>query len=350
MNRRFRFINGVQKFEQVVPYEDSVALFTEVGQQVEEGTLLYSKHSQKIIESHYLPEELEVKLEKVSDYICRVAGEYILPGDQIAEKISVGGLTTMSVHSNSEGIISLKRLKSGYLDIMSETCNEDIVAPIAGKIESIKLNYGITISTSATMVNVHAISSLPKTREYEDGVVSGYLKIIGDGTSVYSKKDLAESYNDCIVYAGKFLYPELADALFERRCRCVIAYSMNYSDFKFLNVPLILTGGFGQIPYDKSILELLYGIKGKWMFADWKSKSLGLLNSDQNPLVMDFLARQEKMFIPELSAGEDVRSVDAETWGICGKIISFSDDRTHAVIEDSSKNRHFLPINVLEKY
>lgn len=254
------------------------------GESVKKGELLYQDSSSEIIETYYLPKALGVKADQADQYIGRVSGQLIEKGDLLAERLTNAGLVTKRVVAGVDGIISTKRIKSGYIDILSESNEKSIFSPVDGYIVEIKAGKYIEIEASSIAVDYFSAAHLEKSAHHVDTltgehVVSGRLvsifrqragssidsdplSIIGNKSTEIGKEmellydsEIAD-FAGKLVYVGNFCQPELVKELYKRQALAVIGNSMDYSEMQNLGLPVIILNGYGILSgRDNTTLE-----------------------------------------------------------------------------------------------
>ena len=101
----------------------------------------------------------------------------------------------------------------------------------------------------------------------------GEFLVLGDGKNLLlNVEDL--NCEDKIVFAGKYLHPDLMYNLFEKGASFILTYSMEYEDFRKRGLPVGVVGGFGEIYSGKKILELIASMEEKFAVVDYSESCL----------------------------------------------------------------------------
>jgi len=291
MIRKIQKAKIIEKDRFIVELPIDVEIEVKKGDKVKEGTILYIQVVSDIVETHFLPKALGVRASNSADYIGRVAGQLIAKGDLLAEKLSGVGLITKRIIAGIDGIISTKRIKHGYIDILDEARERKVTSPVSGIITGITLGKSIEIESSSVAVDFFAVNHLNKAAHHVDSlsgehVVSGNIvslvRRVDDNTNATNSKrfiksgefnypesvetDAINSYKNSnknaveltmnldpsdmnfkgkVVYVGNYLDPEIAKKLYQREAIAIIANAMDYTDYVDLNIPIIILNGFG---------------------------------------------------------------------------------------------------------
>lgn len=325
------------------------------GAKIRKGKELYTKIESTIIESHYLPKSLGINPNDAKSHIGRVSGQYVNKGDLLGERLSAGGLVTKRVLAESEGIVSTNRLSSGYIDILSESDEVTVKSPVSGEVSSVVRGKHIVIKTHAYAYHYAIHRNLEKAVHHvdvmeEEDVISGTLDIVGDGSSIYAIKDLKDSYAGKIVLAGRFVYPEVARELYQREATAVIAYSMDYLEYRELGVPTIILGGFGQIGSGMYLYERLLSSEGATAELDVINNRLLLFGIDADNIKETEMGKDFVGYANEIEVGAKVRSQDVDTYGMYGMVVEISDEKgvSLLVVEKSDGARFIVEDNAVE--
>lgn len=266
MNKLEKIVQNEKKIKTYFDFLGDVDISLQEGMHVDYGDRLYTREGMDIVDAYYLPREFNIHKATSKDYICRLPGEYVSEGEVIAEKIGVGGLSTNKIVAKTEGIISFDRIEEGYIDIKSEKRETTVYSTVAGIVSRIDLQQGIEIASEALSLNIFKASVIDKEEEaYMTGVRKySRLSIIKDGSSIYSIKDLDETYEDTVLFCGRHVYREFALEAIKRGCSALMVYSIDYQDYltlsKFANI--IILGGFGNIPIPTVYVNMLNRLAG----------------------------------------------------------------------------------------
>ncbi|MCA9374874.1 hypothetical protein KC622_00930 [Candidatus Dojkabacteria bacterium] len=353
MNRKETIWKIESKFDYRIPLRGNNRLYVEVGDNVAPGSKLFNAEHKKLMETYHLPSLLGIKADNVKDYVGRINGEYISKGDLIAERLMSGGLASKRVISGSDGIVSLTRVGSGYVDILSESEDKEVTSPVNGTVSEISLNNYISLSTSAVGLEYEVSKNLEKPGSPLNGQIQGELELIGNGDSVYTEKDLNSNYSDKIVFAGRYLPLDLLIKLYERDCSLVLAYSLDYLDYKKTDMPVVILGGFGQLSLPKEILKFFQKAAGKHV----------VIPTEEDSHVYFLLDRKQKghinreWFASGIERGAFVRALEPSSFGFTGEVVSVDpEEGVDYIVAKDLKGKSMLldqdtvvEINKLEK-
>ncbi len=299
-----------------LPFNGKVDVRVKRGDDFKSGDILFSRMTKKIIESHHIPTQLGVKVKDSGDYIARLGGEYVEKGEVLAERLMSGGLVVKRIVATQEGILSLDRVDKGYLDIMSSTEVTDVKIDFRGKVESIDSNNGMHVRANAWVMRI--ITSM---RAAEDDLSSSFIgefTQIGDGTSVYTQKDLKESYEGCIVYAGRFVYPDLVRELYRRGAELVVAYAMDYEDYSAITEPIVLLGGFGSVVFDSHWERVVSSMFGSFAAVNIKEGCIAW--GDKGQFMNRSVNDSDELFVPSIKPGMYVLVTNQESLNRVGLV------------------------------
>lgn len=313
-----------------VPFDGIAKPNVKIGQRFVSGEKLYTIENRKITESHFMPEELGVKINEIIDYVCRINGEFVSPGEVIAERIVSGGLSAKRVLTASEGIVDFSRIKLGYLDILSEVHEGEYSANFNGQIFDIDLNRGLKILADVWEIPIFSINSYDHISYHNCfNQVFGTFDVIGDGSGVYTSRDLKDDYNGKIVFAGRFLYPDLAHILYDKGCKYIITGSMNYDDFSDLNLPVAVLNGFGNIYMDKFLLFMLREMNGNTMYMDPGRSVMNILSTSE---INKNIMTNDNYYGSSIQVNDVVKSFDSDSYGLVGRVVSLEENGLYALV------------------
>ena len=247
-------VKRIKEFKFLIPFDGIPSNIIERGKSVKPNTLLFVKEYKKAIETYNLVLELGAPLARVGEYITRINGEYVTKGEVLAERIVSGGLSIRKVIATKEGILSFERLKLGFLDILDEHQKEEVYSDMFGRVEDVDMSSGLTISTNAL--------AIPCIYSNSKDDISGKFEVLGDGSSIYSQKDLKEDYLGEIVYVGRFAYPDLITKVLSKGAKAVVTFAMNWQDLENILGRVYVVSGFGNIPYHEKYAKFFSSMKG----------------------------------------------------------------------------------------
>lgn len=339
----YRLAEHYKKKEILIPFRGEWNIYVKEGDVVKKGDIIFDTTDRRVIQSFYLPQELGIKPDESSNYICRVDGEFVMPKEVLAERVIGGGLTIKTLYSDKEGIIDYSRLSQGFIDILSEGDMEQVVALFDGVVTKIDKKLGVYIEAPILLTRPFYFANFEKTVRFEDiDSLAGRFTMVADGSSVYSAQNLKDSYHNEIVWGGKFIYPDLASAILERGAKLVLAYSMDYEDFKKVDFPLIITGGFGHIPLSKLYLQFWKQMVNNFVKIDLQTRRLVIAGDS-----IALYGEHKEICTDVLKVGDKVRSLDWNHWGEIGLVADVLDKSVSVKFNDSMA---LIPDNLLQKF
>jgi hypothetical protein len=319
VNLKYKGVKYISAKSILIPFEGKVKCRIKEGETFSKGDVLFSTEKRKIISSYSLIKELDLKTKNFEDFICRIEGEYIMEGEVIAERVVSGGLLLKRVVAEKEGIIDFSRLESGYVDILAELDFEDFVAKFSGKVLDVRIGEGLMIASDVCRIPFASIrkSEIEKTLNGL-GSICGQFEMIGEAQGMPSKRTLQKSYDNKIVFAGRFLYPDVVEELYSRGAKFVLVGSMNYKDFIGLNVPIGVILGFGNIYFDEILSSVFREFQNLEVCIDSSSSSLEFILG----LNTQFASLFKSSHYQDISVGALVKSFDLDSFGMVGEVIS----------------------------
>jgi len=318
-----KIIDRVSGFNVNIPFDGKVVLMVKKGDNVRPGTILFRRVYKKIKSAYFLPRELGVTVKMADDYIVRIDGEYVTKGEILAEKLSAGGLVLKKIVALDDGILSLDRIGSGYLDILTEDIEVEYRFEGYGKVVSIDFGHGIVISCSAWVMPVKFALGRKSRIEFKNSV-EGVFTTVCNGDSVYTFKDLKSSYTNEIVFAGRFLYPEVLREIYGRGGDLVLSHSCDFDMFSKSEIEVGITGGFGQISYPEEYLRIFKSMEGKQCYVDLNK---GLIAwADTGQYIRKSVTEPVNTVESGIKRGMWVKILDQESFGAVGKVESITEE------------------------
>ena len=328
----------------LIPFEGSVEVMTKRGELIKPGSMLFTKSSKRILGSTYIPKELGVKVEGAQDYVVRLNGEYVLKGEILAERMSGGGLAMKRLYASSDGILSTTRIEKGFLDVLSESENDEYTAQYHGKVLDVDLSNGMSVETMVWFMPMLTDNYHERPNEYKN-VRVGEFEVLGEGNSMYVVKDLKDNYKGKIVYAGRFAYPDLLREIYERGAEYIIVYSMDYEDFATLNFSVGIIGGFGNIPYPKEYVSICKSLTNSFVSVDLEKNIV--IWPDQGTYLHKAPHEYPSGFISFLKPGMNVRVMDVDNFRAIGKVLDLNEEENMVSIELEDGKRYFISQDLL---
>lgn len=240
-----------------------------VGDRVDSSSVIFEGNISELLQSVDLPKELGVKPQAVSEFILKDDGEIVDEKDVIARRMVSLGMAERVVRADVEGRISFERLESGILDIMSPFTDSSITAGVVGRVKAIlpgrEFHREIIISVDGEIM--YPFTHLGRS-------VSAKLTFLKDGDSIYTSSDVDSSYKGFIVVTGRSLTSKLYESLVSVGVLGIVAGGMDYESFKGLKdipIPLFITEGWGIIPINIALMQVLKHNEGKPVYLDCKN-------------------------------------------------------------------------------
>ena len=330
MKVRNRNFEQYTKYEFSIPFDTKVNLYVKEGEEIRFGDKLFVRMENAIKESMYIPKILGCSIENCSKYVTALPGEFVGKGELMAERVSSNGLTVKRVSSSQQGVVSIKRLKDGYIDILGEESEVVVKSNFSGKVIYADPIKGLRIQAETTALDLMAISKDFFDARKNNESIAGEFVLLGDGTSVYRVSDLEEDYKGKIVFAGKFVYEEVVKKLFELGALCVLVYSMDYNLFRSINLPVGVIGGFGNIHFPAETRKALVDMSRAFVVADGEEQQLFFVKKGDVPL---HISENQDDDIVDIYVGEKVISYDPQSYGRVGTVINYDEETNYLTVE-----------------
>jgi hypothetical protein len=293
-----------------IPLSGGERLYIKDNDKVKPGDKLFSKAENRIKDSYFLVDELGCSASDCMKYITCINGSYVGEGEILAQKTSSGGLTIKQIVTKDSGIVDLDRLDKGFIDILSEEEEVNIESQFSGSVIEVLPGSHIAINSPASALDL-AATTLFKEELFGDMVfLNKENKVISDIPDMDLKNK--------IVWAGSYLPIRLALKIFKRGASAILAYSMEYEDFKNLALPLGIVEGFGKIHCDDKFLKELYKIENKFVVLDNEEDQLFIAKQEQKE-------KQSKEFFVKELLGSQVISRHSAHYGYIGTIMQIND-------------------------
>jgi len=293
-----------------IPLKGGERLYVKNQQRVLPGDTLFSKSENRIKESYFLVDELGCKTTECYKHISCIDGSYVEEGEVLAEKVSKNGLSVKQIVATASGVVDLERLSKGFLDILAEEEGSIIQSNFSGVVIDVLPASHINISSPASALDLSA------TTLFEE-------KLFGNMVFVNKSERLISEIPDIdlkgkIAWVGAHLPLNLALKAFQRGAKAILAYSMEYEDFKNLGLPIGIIEGFGRIHCDEKFLKELYKIDEKFVVLDGQETQLFIAKSEQREKV------ESQFFVKEL-LGAQIISRHSAHYGYIGTIVQIND-------------------------
>ncbi len=337
MNLIHKSIKYVSRGEVFIPFEGKMKSCLKEGTKFEKGVELFQVERRKLLASYSVSEELGVKPNKILDLVGRIEGEYISKNDVIAEKLISGGLMSKRILSDYDGIINFSKADLGYVNILSELGLESCVSTFGGIVKSVDFARGIFVKTDTCKVPLFY-----SNYSFEEDIF-GQFQILTDAESIPASRVIQESFDGKVVFAGRFMYPELALELFKRGCKFILVGSMNYDDLKDLNVPVGVLTGFGNIFFDSIRLSFFKELKGFQVGISSEGVQFPIgLNDEISRLF------EQNCYTNSIKKNDIVKSVDFESFGLVGEVQNVNEVYATVLMQEGST--YVIDVDSLELY
>ncbi len=338
IHKSIKYISGSEVF---IPFDGKVKTCLEVGAYFKKGDILFEVEKRELLSSYYLPEDLGINAKNILNCVTRIEGEYISKDDIIAEKVLSSGLLSKRVLAEHDGIVNLKEAELGYVKIFSEIGMHSIVSTFGGQIKSVQAGKGLLAHTDVCELPLFYSNCVSEEN------IFGTFKLLNDPNSILSAKNIKESLDGAIVFAGRFLYPQLAMELFKKGCKFLLVSSMNYDDLKDLEVPVGVLTGFGNIYFDTTKMQFFRELNNTQVIISAKQKNMQFpvgLNDGISKLF------EQNFYTAFLQKGDIVKSVDSDSFGLVGEVMSLDVNANSATILTQEGNTFLAPVTNLEAY
>lgn len=336
---RHELITKYDSYQFKIPYGIRDKVLVKPGQRVSPGDELVERRDNSKAYSLFIPSQIDITIKEIPQYLTCINGEFVNEGDVLIEKPNRGGLTVASLVAPVEGVVDLERISGGYLDILGEEGEFVSKSTFSGTVDDVNLVDGIILTSSASAMDIKILSKMYQKNEPEK--VIGEFVVVGDGNSLQLRADDTD-YSNKIVFAGKYLHTSLLQDLFERGASFVLAYSMEYTDFRRQTLPLGLLGGFGEISCSNSIMSLLIARNGDLCSIDLDESQIFFLSDrKESP------KKKESSFVQN-AVGSIVRSLSPANYSMLGKVSGVEEDRAYISVEWENGSKGIIDIGAVE--
>ncbi len=336
---KHELITKYASYQFKIPYGVRDKVLVRVGDIVKPRDELLERRDNTKAYSIFIPSLLDIKIKEIPEYINCIDGEFVNEGDVLVEKPNQGGMTVAKLVAPTEGVVDLERIGSGYLDILGEEGDSVSRSTFNGEVLDINLVDGLVIESSASAMDIKILSKMYQRDEPEK--IIGEFVVVGDGNTLQVRADDAD-YSNKIVFAGKYLHTSLLQDLFERGAAFVLAYSMEYEDFRKQTLPLGLIGGFGEISCSNSIVSLLTARNGDLCTIDLEESQIFFLSDRREESSV-----QKSAFVQN-AIGSMVRSLSPANYSMLGRVSAIEDDRAYISVEWENGSKGIIEIGSVE--
>lgn len=320
-----------------IPFKPTDDVLVKTGQQFKKGDSLLARKESSKLYTFFVPNEIPVAAQDVKKYATCIHGELVKEGDVLVEKETTGGLTVKKLLAPADGVVDMDRVDSGYIDILGDEDTKIFKSSFTGEVLDSNLVDGIVLNAKAYAMDIKIVSRMYQQNESKK--IFGEFVTVGDGENLLLKAD-QNDYTNKIVFAGKYLHTSLLQDLFQKGAAFVLAYSMDYADFRRQTLPLGILGGFGEISCGNSILSLITSKSGVLSVVDLDERQIFFLSDYREK-------KRENNFV--LSArGCTVRSLALSNYSMIGKVIDIEDEPGYITVEWENGSRGIANIGSVE--
>lgn len=263
-----------------------------------------------------LSKRLGIPHKKIPRYLYVAAGDEFESGEVLARKKSVLGREKLVTAPFSGQVLEIE---NGVIFLESDRNFIDIPSPIPGKVAGIEPDDHIMIRTTGVCVDLAWGAG---------GTAWASLKILGPPEEKILVERLSLEHRGEIALIPSILTEELVERGSEIGVKGLIASSASSGLLPVLgdiSFPVGLVHGFGEIPMDRTIFELLSSCQGKPTSLDTNSVDewQGARPKIIIPLETSFADRNVSLGSPAVfQVGQIVRVVQEPFLGSIGKIVT----------------------------
>lgn len=314
---------------------------------VNRTTALFDGKISECVQSLNICKELAIPREKAADYLVKSDGEIVEKGEVIAVRPLDMGLTERIVRAGEDGRISLRKIESGIIEIMSPFMEGVLTAGVEGRVRHI---VPATSDKREIVISVPGYVYNPAiVMKCVNGGVSGVVDLIKSGNSVYRPSDVDSSLKNKIVVVGRLLTFQLYEALVEVNAKGVIAGGIQLAEYKSFGetaIPVFVTEGWGSIPISPILMDVLQRGSGNMAYMDMERSRLIVCPKD--------ISKDEKAdgldacSVEEIKKGQIVKIIDSPCFGYSAKVVGVLEDEELVKVETESRRELVLsPRNLI---
>jgi hypothetical protein len=336
---RHRIFEKYEDYRFSIPYKSGDVPLVDKGEKIKRGKEILRKRSSNIKDSFYLPDQIGVSISEIEKSLNCIDGEFVNEGDVLAEKVVMKGLNIKRLVSPAQGVVDLSRIDRGYLALLGEESENIVKSTFNGEVEGINPVDGINILSDSYALDILAVADSSLKEENIEKKLVGEFLVLGEGKDLLlNAQDI--SYEDKVVFVGKYLHPDLMHDLFEKGALFILTYSMEYEDFRRQGLPVGVVGGFGEIYSGRKIIELIASMDKKFVVVDYSESQVFFVTNDTSYKV------KEDLFVKS-AVGSRVISRSLANYGMLGKILSI-EDNLYTTVEWETGQTSMLNIGSLE--
>ncbi|MBN2100271.1 hypothetical protein JW710_00030 [Candidatus Dojkabacteria bacterium] len=292
-----------------------------VGDRVSTDTVVFEGQGSDILQSLDVCKTLGVPAKDAKDFVLVGDGEIVDKGDIVAKrKVSLGMLEKIA-KAGYEGRLSLSRIDSGVIDIMSPFSDSSTTAGVKGIVKHI-----IPEGENKRRMIIETSGHVAKPFVFTGGSASGTIGFIKDGDSVYRAEDVSSVLASKIVVSGRKLTVKLYEALVEVGANGIIVGGMDNSEFHSVEsfaIPVFISEGWGTIPINISLYNILKNSEDGLAYLDVDTNQL-LICSDS--AAANGSSQERVLSWVRLKTGDKVQIWNYPYWAFSGEVVGILDD------------------------
>ncbi len=326
-------IKAGQRF--LLGFEGESTSLVRVGDTVVPSTTIIEGRSSAILQSINFGKELGIQPRDAEKYLLKAHGEIVDKRDAVARRKMAMGTTERVVRSRFDGRVSTERINSGVLDIQAPFSEASMPSGVHGRVLRI-----FPERAGKREVEIEVTGYVAKPFLCEGINITGHIHVLKDGSSVYRPSDLEARCKGKVVVAGRSLSLKLYESLIEVGARGVIMGGIPLTEYRVIEtvaIPIFVTEGWGVIPINTILLNLLREFEGDSCFLDIERGQLVLCPS-KSPLEVDNSHDDREVGLSRMEKGLTVQVWDMPYWGYSGKIVQmFEEENLVQVMFDSGR-------------
>lgn len=332
-----------------VRFRGDAACNVDVGQEVTPSTVIFEGKESSIEQAINVSKELGVDPSDTKNFLEVSDGEIVDDGDVIAKRSVSIGMAERFVRVSEDGRISLDRVESGFVDVMSAFTETTKKSGVKGVVKSVipgdRRGREVILSVDGFVFE-------PFGSRGDDAV--GELKFMKEGNSVYTAGDVDEDYEAKVVVAGRLFSRKLYEELVEVGAAGVIfggAGIKEFNEIKEWPIPIAVTEGWGTVPINAVVIDFFRKAGDITVYLDSLSDSvLFYVNSQSDDLIEEFggeILKDESDFVEkiaqrsrcfqEIELGRYVKVLDLPFWGYSGRVVDILEEDDLVKIQLESK-------------
>ncbi len=230
-------------------------------------------------------QQLAIKPADLPKHMTKLQGSYVNKGDVLAEQKQLFGARTKKVLSPIKGVIQAIDATSGVITLNYEPEELRIVSGVYGTVSEVDPEeYIVTIKTNVLEVN--GIIGIGNRRE-------GSLHFVGQPDLPLSEKQVEQSWENKIIVGGSLLTRKVLYHCIALKVQGIITGGMHWEDyaalvgsrgrFEDVGISIILTEGFGNIPFSSKLHEYLHAYEGQFSFVEGATSKLVIPDNGDTP-------------------------------------------------------------------